>query len=125
MTGPTSSRANAGNAGAAARPRSGLLAAFTLESNGTKGLAPIVSLSGKGARLDLPVEVGQAEGLTIEITFPGDGATRRSTLFTLKAKVIWTVADQPQPPFPTGVQFLGLDEGKKRKFLEALKSLPS
>lgn len=101
-----------------------LPAAFTLGSDGTCGQALVVNIGLGGARVDLPLEVGLVEEIDLEITGPaglvGDAA---ATMMRMSGRVMWTTSEPVAGLYPTGLQFLRLDDATRRRLYDLLASL--
>ena len=92
---------------------------FHLESMGCRGHAPVVNLGLGGARLELPVEVDLPTelGITIPVEATGDDP------IDLRARVIWTCDDPANATYPTGVQFIGMEEKERQRLYTLIRRL--
>ncbi len=86
---------------------------FVVEVTGQTGTAPCVNIGLGGMRIDFPFEILAPTDIQVRLKRP-EGED-----LDLVARVIWTVTERVEAPFPTGLQFHGLSDAD-RAGLQAL-----
>ena len=89
---------------------------FRIDSNGAEGRATLVNLGLGGARIDLPetVRLPALVELSVETT-DAMGKPDGEPPLSLTGRVVWTVADAEGGPYPTGLQFMEMDDDVRRR----------
>ncbi len=75
-----------------------------------------------GARIDAPIEFPMPSSFVIKLPAQDSAASPQPAL-DLKCKVAWTVADRAEGPFPTGVQFTGIEGAAKQQLFRYLAAI--
>lgn len=96
-----------------------LAADFTIRNTGQTGRAQCMNLGLGGLRVDFPVEIVIPAEIELRIHVP-DGEPLEAA-----ARVVWTVTDRIEGPFPTGLQFQELPDAQRRRLYDLVGSLMS
>lgn len=94
-----------------------LEAAFTIDTTGQTGIARCVNIGLGGLRVDFPIEISIPAEIDLAIALP-DGESLEA-----RARVVWTVTDRIDGPYPTGLQFGELQDAQRRRLYDAVGSL--
>ncbi|MAE67881.1 MAG: hypothetical protein CMJ18_26805 [Phycisphaeraceae bacterium] len=91
---------------------------FSIDAAGQSGHARAVNIGLGGTRIDFPVEIIIPAEVALQITFPGVTGP-----ICLNGRVVWTVTDRINGPYPTGLQFQELADADRRRLYDLLTGL--
>lgn len=92
--------------------------------NGREQSARIVNVGLGGLRVDLPMELSVGQLLDVRIPLPEvSGDMEENQVLDLACQVIWTLFDQTDPPYPTGLKFRDVDPRKRRTLIRFLAGI--
>lgn len=104
------------------RVRCNLDGIFLVE--GKEQAARIVNVGLGGLRVDLPAELSVGQLVDVRIPLPlVKGDMEESQTLEVACQVIWTLFDQTDPPYPTGLKFRDVDPRKRRALIRFLAGL--
>jgi hypothetical protein len=91
---------------------------YRFVSGSEAGDAVLANLNGCGARVDFPHEVTVPADVILELPLSARNDQPEST-FEVRGRVVWTVTDRREGPFPAGIAFVDVND-EIRAALEAL-----
>ena len=95
-----------------------LEATFTIGGTGQTGIARCLNIGLGGLRVDFPTEVNIPAEVDLAIAV-GNGES-----LEMRTRVVWTVTDRIDGPYPTGLQFGELPDQQRRRLYDVLGTLP-
>ena len=94
-----------------------LVADFSIAATGQAGTARCVNIGLGGLRVDFPVEIVIPAEIALQIQVPGEGPIEA------KGRVVWTVTDRIDGPYPTGLQLQELPDAERRRLYDLVGRL--
>ena len=94
-----------------------LVAGFSIAATGQTGTARCVNIGLGGLRVDFPVEIAIPAEIALQIQVPGEGSIEA------KGRVVWTVTDRIDGPYPTGLQLQELPDAQRRRLYDLVGRL--